>query len=79
MKDSAPHPKAAVNAAEYVLRLLDPEQERAVERRMQTDARLRREVVLWAIWLGGLAHDMPPSSAQPAARRALCRRLFDDR
>jgi len=46
-------------AAEYVLRLLDPEAERAFEARLQDDADLRAQVAFWEAEFATLTDDLP--------------------
>ena len=78
MQDSTAQPDPTVLAAEYVLRLLPPDEERRVALRLVHDAALRREVRAWAGWLGGLAHDLPPAAPRDDLHRDLSARLFSE-
>ncbi len=58
-------------AAEYVLRLLDAESERAFEARLNTDPALREQVRFWEAEFASLADDLPPEAPPPAVRAKL--------
>lgn len=58
-------------AAEYVLRLLDAEAERAFEARLDTDPALRAQVYFWEAEFASLADDLPDDSPAPAVRAKL--------
>ncbi|WP_425071449.1 anti-sigma factor [Sagittula sp. S175] len=56
----------AVLAAEYVLRLLPPEEARAVDARLMTDTRLQALIHGWEMHFAGIAEDVP--DVMPPAR-----------
>ncbi len=55
-------------AAEYVLRLLDAEAERAFKARLDQEPALREQVIYWEVTLAGMAEDLPEVTPDAALR-----------
>ena len=66
----------AALAAEYALRLLDAEAERAVEERLGSDADLRQLVVFWEAEFAALAHEVPEVAPPAGLKRRIMAELF---
>lgn len=62
-------------AAEYVLRLLDVDAERAFETRLQSEPDLRAQVRFWEAELAQLADDLPEVAPSAAVRAELLSKL----
>ncbi|MFZ5962364.1 anti-sigma factor [Thalassococcus sp. BH17M4-6] len=67
-----------IRAAEYVLRLLSPADERAFEEALPGDAAMRARVVYWANRLAGMNIEIDPVAPPAKVRRALMERLFGE-
>ncbi|ETX30218.1 anti-sigma factor [Roseivivax isoporae] len=78
MQDTADPPDPAAPAAEYVLRLLGPQEHAAFEQRMERDPTLRDAVRRWTEWLVPLTDAVPPQKPARRVRRRLMARLFSD-
>lgn len=74
-----PEEEDAVLAAEYVLRLLGPEEEAAAEMRERRDPRFAAEVAAWRASFASLDAEIAPVSPSQAVWRAMERRLFGAR
>lgn len=60
-------------AAEYVLRLLDAEAERAFKARLDQDPALREQVIYWEVTLADIAEDLPEVTPDAALRAKVMR------
>ncbi len=69
----------AVLAAEYVLRLLGPEDEAVAEERERRDPTFAAEIAVWRGSFASLKAEIAPVSPPPALWRAIERRLFGAR
>lgn len=69
-------PEDDIRAAEYVLRLLPADEERAFEARAAGDPTLSERVTYWANRLSGLNIHIDPVKPRSAVRRELMQRLF---
>jgi len=63
-------------AAEYVLRLLLPDEERAFERRLQSDRSLLRDVAEWTTRFSGMDSEVEGAAPHRRVKAALEARLF---
>jgi len=63
-------------AAEYVLRLLMPDEERAFERRLQSDRSLLRDVAEWTTRFSGMDSEVAEAAPHRRVKKALEQRLF---
>ncbi|WP_299848425.1 anti-sigma factor [uncultured Roseovarius sp.] len=63
-------------AAEYVLRLLEREEERAFEARLERDSALMREVNAWSERLSGMDAEFAAETPRAAIKAHLMERLF---
>ncbi len=75
MSDPQDIPEDEALAAEYVLRLLDADAERAFEARLQTEPDLRAHVKFWEDEFAALADDVPEDAPSPSVRAALLAEL----
>lgn len=75
MSDQEDIPEDEALAAEYVLRLLDVDAERAFETRLQTEAELRELVRFWEAEFAALASDSPDEVPSPSVRAKLVAEL----
>lgn len=74
---TADHPDdRSLLAAEYVLRLLQPSEERAFEQRLLTERPLLAEVAEWTTRLSGLDDEVAGASPRRRVKTALEARLF---
>lgn len=64
-------------AAEYVLRLLDAETERAFERRLLADTALRERVRMWEAEFAPLAEDVPDVTPPPRVKTGVMAAIAD--
>ena len=71
-------PDDGLMAAEYVLRLLSPADERAFEARLQGNPDLTDMVTFWANRLAGMNAEIAPVTPRAAVRRDLMARLFGE-
>ena len=71
MSDRQDMPEDEALAAEYVLRLLDAEAERAFEARLRAEPDLRDHVRFWEAEFATLAEDVPEDTPSPAVRAKL--------
>lgn len=71
-------PDDDLSAAEYVLRLLSTDEERAFEARLATDRSLAARVTHWANRLSDLNAEIDPVTPPAAVRRQLLARLFGE-
>ena len=65
-------------AAEYVLRLLPPDEARAFAERLASEPALRDEVAFWAERLSGLDAEFSEEPPRAAVKETLMARLFGD-
>ena len=70
-------PRDLPPAAEYVLRLLDPEDEAAFETAMRSDRSLEAEVAAWLRHFEALNVEFPEESVRRSVKTRLMERLFD--
>ena len=63
-------------AAEYVLRLLEPEEERAFEARLEDEPELIEQVAAWASRLSGMDVEFAETTPRAAVKADLTERLF---
>lgn len=78
MSDHQDIPEDEALAAEYVLRLLDVDAERAFEKRLQTEADLRKLVLFWEAEFAGLAADLPEDVPSLSIRAKLLAKMDGD-
>lgn len=71
-----PDPEDDLLAAEYALRLLTPDLERAMDRRLGDDPEFAARVRTWEARLSAMAEDLDDLPPSPAVRRALMSELF---
>ncbi|WP_424988281.1 anti-sigma factor [Microbulbifer sp. S227A] len=75
MSDQQDIPEDEALAAEYVLRLLDAEAERAFETRLRTEADLVAHVRFWEAELAALTTGLPDQAPPPSVRAKLVAEL----
>ena len=63
-------------AAEYVLRLLDRDAERAFATRLEQEPALREEVAAWETHFSGMDHEFASETPRAALKAELMQRLF---
>lgn len=71
MSDHQDIPEDEALAAEYVLRLLDPEAEQAFELRLQSEPDLRALVQFWEAEFAPMATELPEETPSPSVRKKL--------
>lgn len=71
MSDPQDIPEDEALAAEYVLRLLDADAERAFEKRLSAEPALREQVRFWEVEFAALADDVPEVTPPPAVKRRI--------
>ena len=71
MNDQQDIPDDEALAAEYVLRLLDADAERAFEARLQAEPDLRVHVRFWEAEFAALATNLPEAAPSPSVRSRL--------
>lgn len=69
-------PDDGLQAAEYVLRLLPPPEERRFEDRLMREQHLAAHVTFWANHFAGMNAEVKPVRPRAAVRRALMAQLF---
>lgn len=75
MSDHQDIPEDKALAAEYVLRLLDADAERAFEARLQAEQDLRAQVHFWEAEFAVLASDLPEEAPSPSVKAKLVAEL----
>ena len=78
MSDTTEHDDDSVLAAEYTLRLLDVDEERAAAARALTDRAFAADVTFWQERLAALADGVAEVAPSPAVEKALMQRLFPE-
>lgn len=78
MTESAPPEEQEVQSAEYVLRLLTPEEEAAFESALARDPALRGRVLTWVQHFAQMNHDFAERAPRAAVKKALMSRLFGE-
>ncbi|WP_306006287.1 anti-sigma factor [Aquicoccus porphyridii] len=79
MSDPQDIPEDGALAAEYVLRLLDGDAERAFEARLKAEHELRAQVQFWEAEFAALAADVPDVAPPPAVKSRLLAKLHGER
>lgn len=79
MSDQQDIPEDEALAAEYVLRLLDADAERAFEARLQTEPDLHEHVRFWEEEFAALATDLHEDVPSPSVRAALIAELSGEK
>jgi len=79
MSDHQDIPEDEALAAEYVLRLLDADAERAFEARLQAEPDLRAHVQFWEAEFSALADEVPGEAPSPSVRARLVAELSGEK